>query len=410
LSTPASGPLAGIRIIDLTSVIMGPLATQILGDMGADVVVIEPTIGTMTRVMSPGPVPGLSGIALNLLRNKQNVSLDLKVDRAREIVLRLVEGADVFVTNLRPAPLTRLGLDYQSVAARKADIVYCQAQGFPSDGDRANDPAYDEIIQAASGLADLFARVDGTLSLAPTIMADKITGMTMVSAILAALLHRERSGQGQRVEVPMIDAMRAFILVEHGAAAIARPPQGPPGYRRVLNPHRRPQATLDGWVHILPYSRENYVDLFNLVDRSDLINDPRIRTTRSRIEHASELYELVAQFAVKKTTDAWLSLCREHYIPVTRVLTLEELIEGLPEADHPIAGPFGLIPSGARFYGTPLNENRLPAAMTGQHSRLVLSELGLADDEIDSLVADGVVRTYAEETRPTPHHSVGWPG
>lgn len=376
---------------------MGPLATQILGDMGADVIVIEPNAGTVTRVMSPGPVSGLSGIALNLLRNKQNVSLDLTVDRAREIVLRLVERADVFVTNLRPASLTRLGLAYESVAARKADIVYCQAQGFPSDGDRANDPAYDDIIQAASGLADLFARVDGTPSLAPTIMADKISGMTMVSAILAALLHRERTGQGQRVEVPMIDAMKAFILVEHGAAAIARPPQGPPGYRRILNPHRRPQATVDGWVHILPYTKENYVDLFNSVDRGDLADDPRIQTTRSRIEHASELYELVSQLAVKKTTDAWVLLCRECHIPVTKVFTLEDLIEGLPEANHPIAGPFGLIPSGARFYGTPLDENRLPAAMTGQHSRSILSELGIADDEIELLVADGVVRTYGED-------------
>jgi crotonobetainyl-CoA:carnitine CoA-transferase CaiB-like acyl-CoA transferase len=377
---------------------MGPLATQILGDLGADVVNIEPTIGTLARVMSPGPHRGLSGIALNLLRNKRNVSLDLKDGRARDIALKLIDGADVFVTNLRPGPLARLGLDYESVAARKSDIVYCQAQGFPSDGDQADDPAYDDIIQAASGLADLFTRVNGVPALAPTIMADKISGMTMVSAILAALFHRERTGRGQRVEVPMIDAMRAFILVEHGAAAVARPPQGRPGYQRILNPHRRPQATLDGWVHILPYSKENYVELFGSAERSDLVEDPRIQSARSRIEYAGELYELVAEVAAKRTTDEWLTFCREKEIPATRVLTLEDLVDGLPEANHPVAGAFGLIPSGARFYGTPLQEDRLPAAMTGQHSRSVLSELGLSDDEVETLVAEGVVRVYDEES------------
>lgn len=393
-----AGPLAGVRVVDLTSVIMGPWATQILGDLGCDVITIEPTNGTLARVMSPGPIKGLSGIALNLLRNKRNVALDLKRDEAIDITLRLIDGADVFVTNLRPGALARLGLDAATLLARNPRLVYCQAQGFPTDSERANDPAYDDIIQAHSGLADLFARVEGVPKFAPTVLADKISGLTMVYGILAALMHRERTGEGQAIEVAMTEAMRAFLLVEHGAAGIGRPQQGEPGYRRILNAERRPQRTADGWVHILPYGREHYEELFRAAGRDDLIGDPRIQSSRSRIENAAALYSIIAEIAVSKTTDEWMAFCSKHRIPSSRVTTIEEVVDGLPTATHPRAGDFGLSPGGVRFGGSPTDDHRLPAALTGEHTIEVLEELGLSKDEIRALTEAGITRTIEEDT------------
>jgi crotonobetainyl-CoA:carnitine CoA-transferase CaiB-like acyl-CoA transferase len=372
---------------------MGPLATQMLGDFGADVITIEPTSGSLVRAMSAGPHPELSGIALNLLRNKRNVAIDLKHERARAIVLELIAGADVFVTNLRPGPLERLGFDYGALAVHNPGLVYCQAQGFPSDSARADDPAYDDIIQAASGIADLFRRVNGEPALAPTILADKVSGMTIVSAVLAALVHRERTGRGQRIEVAMTEATRAFILVEHAAAATARPPQGEPGYRRILTAERRPRRTTDGWIHILAYSRENYETLFGFGGREDLIGDPRVASARERIANAPALYEIVGEIAATRSTADWLEICRVHSIPATEVVTLEDLVNGLPTAHHPVVGDFALIPSGARFFGTPLDEQRIPAALPGTHTIEVLREVGVRQGELDELRAVGICRT-----------------
>ncbi|MCU1502646.1 MAG: hypothetical protein JWM12_2000, partial [Ilumatobacteraceae bacterium] len=250
-AAPAGGPLAGIRVLDLTSVIMGPLATQLLGDQGADVITVERQGTATSRVMGHGPHPQFSGVSLNLLRNKRNVVLDLQHPAGRDLLLRLAATCDVLVTNLRPGPLARLRLAYADVTAVRPDIVYCRAAGFPSDSDRAAEPAYDDIIQAASGLADASRLVHGEPAFLPTLVADKVTGMFIAQAICAALFHRERTGEGQEIEVPMIDAVSAFTLVEHGAGAIdARNPTAA-GYPRILSAARRPHPTKDGWVAIL---------------------------------------------------------------------------------------------------------------------------------------------------------------
>ncbi|HEY5336523.1 MAG TPA: CoA transferase, partial [Mycobacteriales bacterium] len=288
--TPA-GPLSGIRVLDLTSVVMGPWATAILGDLGADVITFEPPHGDTNRAMGAGPHPQLSGVSLNLLRNKRNIDLDLKTDGGRALLLRLAADCDVFVTNLRPGPLERMGATYEHVAAVRPDVVYCQAQGWPSDSADAGRPAYDDIVQAASGLADLAELAGGAApALMPTILADKVSALTIAYAVLAALLHRERTGVGQRVEVPMVDAVRAFLLVEHGAAAIPQPPLGPAGYPRILSVERRPQRTVDGWVNLLPYSAAHYDFLFELGGRTDLVGDPRYAGGRERIANSSFLY------------------------------------------------------------------------------------------------------------------------
>ena len=323
MATTSNGPLDGVRVLDMSSVIMGPLATQILGDLGAEVITVEDPRGTLSRVMTAGPVPQLSGIALNLLRNKRSVVLDLKSTEGRRQLLDIASTADVLVTNLRPATLGRLGLTYDEVVEVRPDIVYCQAQGYPSDSPAADAPAYDDVIQAGSGMPDAFRRQGGVPVLVPSLVADKVSGLTIAYAVMAALFERERTGHGQRVEVPMIDVMTAFTLVEHAGAATAVPPQGPPGYGRILNPERQPQRTSDGWINVLAYTRENYEDLFREAGRPDLAEDERIRSARSRIAHADSLYREVAEVLTTRTTAEWLEFCAAARIPASAIPTLE---------------------------------------------------------------------------------------
>jgi crotonobetainyl-CoA:carnitine CoA-transferase CaiB-like acyl-CoA transferase len=387
-----SGPLAGIRVLDLTSVVMGPLATQTLGDLGADVITVDPERGETNRAMGPGPHPLLSGISMNLLRNKRSVGLDLRHPDGRAVFLRLAERADVMVTNLRPGPLGRLRLTYDDVRAVRPDIVFCQAHGWPSDDPRADDPAYDDVIQAASGVSDLFVRAGAEPSLAPTLLADKLCGLTIVSAVLAALVHRARTGEGQRVEVPMQDVTRAWVLVEHGAAAIAEPPLGPAGYPRILTVERRPRPTLDGWIHVLPYSEANYVALFVRGGRPDLAADARIGSGRARIANADSLYRDVGAVLATDTTANWLAFCRANQIPATEVARLDDLVAELPVADHPIAGPYRVIPHPVRYSATPAGGVRHHAPLPGADGRAVLAEAGIDHDTIAALAAAGVLR------------------
>ncbi|WP_329410511.1 CoA transferase [Nocardia vinacea] len=382
-------PLAGLTIVDLTSVIMGPYATQILADLGADVITIEEPGGTLSRVMTPGPHPQLSGIALNLLRNKRNIVLDLKQPAGLAALRRLIETADVFVTNLRPAAVSRLGLDYDDISALRADIVYCQAQGWPSNSAEANQPAYDDIIQAAGGVADAALRAHGSAQFAPTILADKVCGLTIAYAVMAAVIHRDRTGVGQHIEVPMADVMSGFMLVEHGAGAIGFPPQAPAGYQRILNSERRPQRSLDGWVSVLPYSRQNYQDLFRAGGRVDLIDDERIASARSRVRHAASLYREVAEIVATDTTANWLEFCTRAGIPATAVASLDDLVDALPVQSHPVAGAYRVTPQPVRFSAAATEPIvRRPAALPGQHTLEVLAELGMDQSAIEAVVGE----------------------
>ena len=375
MTVNASGPLDGVRVLDLTSIVMGPLATQILGDLGADVITVEDPRGTLSRVMTAGPHPQLSGVALNLLRNKRNVVLDLKTTEGRNAFLSIAATAQVVVTNLRPATLERLRLTYEDVAAVQPDIVYCQAQGYPSDSPAANAPAYDDVIQAGTGLPDAFRRFSGEPLFAPTLMADKVSGLTIAYAVLAALLHRERTGEDQRVEVPMVDVMTAFMLVEHAGAATARPPQGEPGYQRILNPERKPQRTKDGWVSVLPYTTRNFEDIFRVGGRDDLAEDDRIHSARSRLQHADALYREVAAILTQRTTDEWLEFCAASDVPASAIPTLDQMVDDLAEDDHPVVGRYKVIPQPVRFSRMRGPIVRRPAALSGQHTDEVLAEV-----------------------------------
>lgn len=376
----AEGPLDGVRILDLSSVVMGPMATQILGDLGAEVIIVENPAGDTCREMGGGPHPELSGIALNLLRNKRDIALDIRTERGREIVMRLAETCDVVVTNLRPAALRRARLTYEDIVAVKPDIVYCQAQGFPLDSPRADEPAYDDIIQSASGVPDAARRARGEAVPAPTILADKVCALSIVYAVTAALFNRERTGRGEHIEVPMVDVMRAFMLTEHGSGAISRPPVAQAGYPRIMTRNRGPQRTKDGWVHVLPYSGSHYEALFRFGGRTDLVNDERTQTRRARIANADFLYSQLHELIALRTTDEWLEFCREADIPATRVESLDDLIDDLPDAEHPVAGRYKQIPPPVRFATSPQSVRR-PAPLIGQDTEAILADLGMTADE-----------------------------
>jgi crotonobetainyl-CoA:carnitine CoA-transferase CaiB-like acyl-CoA transferase len=395
-SNPPAGPLAGVRVLDITSMIMGPYATQIFGDLGADVIAIEPRRGDTNRAMGPGPLPQLSGVAMNLLRNKRNVALDFQRPEGHQAVLDIAATCDVFVTNLRPGTLQRAGLTYPDVAAVRPDVVYCQAHGYPTGTQRQDDPAYDDVIQAETGIADATARVTGQPMIAPTLLADKACGLTVAYSVLAALYRRAVTGLGDHIEVPMLDTMTAFMLVEHGAAAVPRPTLGSAGYPRILTPFRRPWPTKDGWMMVLPYTKEHYDSIFAATGRTDLLGDERYSTGRLRIANAGFLYEEVGRMLAGRTTSEWVAFFREHDVPAAEVGVLEDLIEALPNAEHPHAGTYKLIPPPVRFAGAPQSVRR-PAPLIGEHTEEVLAELGYDAEVIASLRTSGVLGTVPRE-------------
>jgi crotonobetainyl-CoA:carnitine CoA-transferase CaiB-like acyl-CoA transferase len=389
-SMPSAGPLAGVRVLDLTSVVMGPLATQILGDLGADVITVENSRGDINRTMGPGPVPGLSGVSLNLLRNKRNITLDVAHPDGRAALLRIAADCDVFVTNLRPGSVQRLGLAYPDLARVRPDIIYCQAHGFPSDSPQADAPAFDDIIQAACGVPDVLRRAGGTSGLVPMLLADKVSGLVLAYATIAALFHREKTGQGQRVEVPMTDAMLAFVLVEHGGAAMCRPPRGPAGYMRILTPLRGALQTADGWIAAQPYREGHWEALLRAAGLDELVGDARLRR-RSIWQNPGFAYATLSRILATKTTAQWLEICAALAIPAAAAAGLDELIDALPDDEHPDAGPYKVIPPPARFSATPMSVRR-PAPLIGQHTREVLAEAGLDEAQISALAAAGVLR------------------
>lgn len=386
----AVGPLDGVRILDLTSVVMGPYGTQILGDLGADVITIESIGGDTARIMGPGPHPDLSGVALNLLRNKRNMRIDIKSEAGYQIVLRLASTCDVFVTNLRPGVLERAKLSYEDIRGVREDIVFCQAHGFPSDGPMGNEPAYDDIIQAACGFTDLSRRVSGIPAMAPTILTDKLCGLTIAYSVTAALFRRERTGIGERIEIPMDETAASFMLVEHGAAAIPQPPLGKAGYSRILVENRRPHPTKDGWLAVLPYSKNHYDKLFHKGGREDLLGDERYQSGRARIVNSNFLYGEVRSIIRDFTTAEWIEFCVKHDIPASAVVSIDDMVAALPEAVHPFAGRYKQIPPPVRFKNSPQSIRR-HAPLIGEHTSEILEELGYSTKDIEALMAGGAV-------------------
>jgi crotonobetainyl-CoA:carnitine CoA-transferase CaiB-like acyl-CoA transferase len=388
--------LDGIRVLDLTTVVMGPYATQILGDLGADVIKIETGAGDTSRYMGGGPHPELSGIALNINRNKRAVSLDLKSADGMTAFLRLLDTCDVFVTNLRPGALTRLRLTYADLGAKRPRLVYCQAQGFRAGTAEENRPAYDDIIQAATGMPPLSERTVGATAFLPTIIADKVAGQTLVTAVLAALLHRERTGRGQRVEVPMFDAVMAFNLIEHLSRAAI--PGEPSGYSRIMTTTRGPHRTLDGYIAVMPYTDEHWRRLFAAVGREERLEEPRFADNKARLLNAQTVYADLAAIISDRTTAEWLDLCEAEGIPANAVPGLDEILEDsalhrgmITTAQHPVVGTYRVVGPGMILHDTPVAVRR-PAPLRSEHTVEVLAEIGYDQAAVDALVASGAAQ------------------
>jgi crotonobetainyl-CoA:carnitine CoA-transferase CaiB-like acyl-CoA transferase len=393
------GPLDGIRVIDVTTVLLGPYGTQILGDMGADVIKIEaPPTGDIARNMGTVRHPDMGGIYLNMNRNKRSVALDLKRDDAKEVLRRLVATADVFVHNMRPEAIERLGFGYAAVSAIKPDIVYVGAYGFGQAGPYRAKPAYDDAIQAASGLASLFAQRDGTPQYVPAAIADKLVGVTLSQAVALALVHRLRTGQGQFVEVPMFEVLVAFNLVEHINGAAYRPALGPLGYQRVTTTARRPFPTKDGYVCILPYTDAQWSSFFTAVGRPDLMAKPEFATYSARVNTVNELYGFVASVTPGRTTAEWVEICERGQIPCMPVIDIQTLMDdehlqavGMFESHpHPTEGDTVLVRPPVTLSASPATI-RTPAPRFGEHSRDVARELGYDEAAIAALLASGAL-------------------
>jgi crotonobetainyl-CoA:carnitine CoA-transferase CaiB-like acyl-CoA transferase len=294
---PMSGPLAGYRIIDMTTVIMGPMATMMLGEMGADVIKIEAPVGDQTRNYAQAKNAGMGAIYLNLNRNKRSIVLDLKKPEGRDALLRLLAGADALVYSIRPKAMQRLGLGYDECRAVKPDLIYCGAYGFRQDGPYAARPAYDDIIQGLSGVADNLSWVCGAPQLLPFMGCDKTSGLYLVQAVMGGLLHRERTGEGQQIEVPMFELSVHFNLMEQIGGMVYVPQHGEAGYVRARLPNRKPFRTKDGYICILPGSTKHWQAFFRAVGRPELGEEPRITTPAIRYRSTNELYALVAEIA-----------------------------------------------------------------------------------------------------------------
>jgi len=393
------GPLDGIRIIDVTTVLLGPYGTQILGDMGADVIKVEaPPTGDIARNMGTVRRSGMGGIFLNANRNKRSVALDLKHEAAKEMLRRLVATADVFVHNMRPQAIERLGFDYPAVSAIKPEIVYVGAYGFGQAGPYRAKPAYDDAIQAASGLASLFAMRDGTPQYVPAAVADKLVGVTLSQAVALALLHRERTGKGQFVEVPMFEVLVSFNLVEHINGAAYEPAIGQLGYQRVTTPSRRPFKTRDGYVCILPYTDAQWLAFFTAVGRPEMMKLPGFATYSARVHTVDELYGFVGSETPKRTTAEWVEICERGEIPCMPVADIQSLMEdehlkavGMFESHHhPSEGPTVLVRPPVSFSQSPADIRR-HAPSFGEHGEELARELGYDAAAIRHLLGSGAL-------------------
>ena len=402
----ADGPLTGVRVLDLTTVIMGPFATHILADLGADVIKIESPGGDSVRHYEPLRHAGMSGNVLNLHRNKRSIVLDLKRPECRNALNKLIERADVFVHNLRANAIGRLGYDYDRVCAIKPDIVYCGAYGFGAKGPYADKPAYDDLIQAGSGVAGLFAQVYGEPAYVPTVICDKLAGQAIAYSIMAALYQVARGGGGQAIEVPMLETNIELNLAEHMVGSAFVPPLSKPGFTRLLARSRKPYRTQDGYACILPYSDQNWQDFYDFTGRVEFKTDPRFKRMSDRVQNISILYHMVEEEAVKHPSAEWVRFCDRANIPCMPVLTLDTVaddphvkaVELFGTAEHPSEGRYRVVRRPVSFSRAPFSIRR-HAPRLGEHTRTVLEESGLSAQEIDQIIAGGDQTRSNQETQ-----------
>jgi crotonobetainyl-CoA:carnitine CoA-transferase CaiB-like acyl-CoA transferase len=397
-ATPA-GPLAGVKVIDLTSVMMGPYATMILGDYGADIVKVESPEGDVMRYAAPMRSQRMGAMYLQGNRNKRSIVLDLKKASGREALLRLAATADVFVHNVRPAAMTRLKLAADDLLAINPRLVYASLHGFGEQGPYAGRPAYDDLIQGLTALPALTGKITGEPRYSPATIADRIVGLNATHAILAALIHRDRTGEGQAIEIPMFETMAQFVLGDHMAGRSFEPPIGPPGYSRLLSADRRPYQTSDGYICALVYTDKQWNAFFGKIGLdNETERDPRLSSISARTRNYDFVYDWFSKVLKTRTTAEWMRCFEEADIPHAPLHDLDSLIDDphlaavglLQSVEHPTEGTLLVAGPAATWSKTPPSIRQYPPRL-GEHGGEVLREAGFSDGEVDALAAEGAL-------------------
>jgi crotonobetainyl-CoA:carnitine CoA-transferase CaiB-like acyl-CoA transferase len=395
-----AGPLAGVRVLDLTTVVMGPYATQILGDFGADVIKLEPIEGDVLRQAWPFRNPGMGAIFLNVNRNKRSLALDLKQPAALDACLALAKRADVLVYNIRPQAMARLKLSYDEIREQNPRIIYVGCFGYSQRGPYAAKAAYDDMIQGASGLPWLLQKQGAAEPrYAPMIVADRSVGQQVASAVSAALYAREKTGKGQRVDVPMWEHLLQIVLSDHLGGYTFEPQQGEPGYARILTPDRRPYQTQDGYVCALIYNDKQWKAFFDIIGKPQMLARPEFASQAARSQNYRAAYAMVAEEMKQRTTAFWLEALERGDIPVQRMNTLDDIVADphleaigyLPLVEHPSEGRIRMLAVPSEWSESK-PQYRRHAPRLGEHTREVLAEAGLSDSQVEQLLRSGAAK------------------
>jgi crotonobetainyl-CoA:carnitine CoA-transferase CaiB-like acyl-CoA transferase len=394
-----SGALDGLRVLDLTSVLMGPFATQLLADMGADVIKIEPPTGDTVRGIGPMRNPSMGSNFLHVNRNKRSLVLNLKNPKGLETFLKLVETADVVVYNIRPQAMARLGIDYERLKAINPRIIYAGLYGYSEKGPYAGKPAYDDLIQGVAAIPSLMSKASGgEPRYVPLAMADRTVGLMACNVILAAVVSRYQTGVGQSVEVPMFETLTQYVLGEHMSGASYDPPLGPTGYARLLVKERRPYRTLDGYLCVLIYTDRHWEKFLELMGRAELFKeDPRFANIGARSIHINDLYAMVAQAMSTDTSKNWIERLDQADIPCMLMHDIDSLLKDphllavgmLQHVEHPSEGRMLEIGVPFSFSGSSGLSVQKPAPQLGEHSVQVLTEAGFDCKAIEALQMSG---------------------
>ncbi|UCI31944.1 CaiB/BaiF CoA transferase family protein [Mesorhizobium sp. B4-1-4] len=399
------GPLDGLRVLDLTSVLMGPFATQTLGDLGAEIIKVEAPEGDIIRQIGPSRHPGMGPLFLNTNRSKRSIALDLKNPAGRKAMLRLARNADLVVSNIRPRSMAQLGLSYEDFEKVNPQIIYAALIGFDLRGPYADRPAYDDLIQGGACLAYSFSRAGRRPAYVPTAIADRFVGVAAINAILAAVIERNASGRGQKIEIPMFETMVALVLGDHLGGLTFDPPFDQGGYQRQLSPDRRPYQTSDGYVCALIYNDGHWERFFKAIGRPDIPqSDARFASFASRMANIDEVYAELSRIMLTKTTVDWLQLFLEADVPAMPMHSFESVLEDehlkatgfFRMVEHPSEGPVRSMAVPVRFSRSDVALDRL-APRLGEHGREILAEAGFGNDEIVQMTASGALCLSTED-------------
>ena len=392
-------PLKGIKIIDASSILMVPYCTRLLADMGAEIIKVETLSGDNTRYIGPSINKGMAAVFLNINRNKKSISVDLKSADGRLIIYKLIKKSDVFVSNIRKASLEKLKLTHSDFIKINPKIITANAVGFSSRGPYAGLPAFDDTIQAISGMAAYQEIYSDQPSYTSGATADKVTGLMLGMSILSALFNREKNGEGTELEVPMMETMVDFTLVEHLYGYNFLPPKAPPVYPRQSSPNRKPYKTLDGYIAVLPYSDDQWLRFFSITKKEKILKDPKFSSLESRNQNIDELYKILSEELKMKNTDYWIKNLRKQDIPATRVNSPKDLFEDehlektkfFKVQDHPTEGKL-LHPSFPVEFNQDETAESLHAPSLGENTKEILTDLGYSEFEIESFVSKGTIK------------------